>query len=137
MPHLEKVKQLEFVIFDRKSIWVFTQRSVIFYPRFQNYFFPAHLEEDLNPVDEEEDDDDEHEGGVAAVEDVRIELAVLVVGEPHHAHLGHHQRVRDHVEHQEAKEGLQEGLFESYFFPQQGQLYCIIVPWRGTWVGPT
>ena len=49
-----------------------------------------------------------------------IKLPVaLVVGEPDHAHLRHHQRVRDHVEHQEAKEGLQQGLFESYFLPRK------------------
>ena len=72
-------------------------------PHFDLSFCP-HLEEDLNPVDEEEDDDDEHEGGVAAVEDVGVELAVLVLRCPHHDHLGHHQRVRDHVEHQEPEE---------------------------------
>ena len=68
--------------------------------------FCANLEEDLDPVDEEEDDDDEHEDGVAAVEDVSVELAVLVV-RPHHAQLGHQQRVRDDVEHQETEERLQ------------------------------
>ncbi len=38
----------------------------------------SYLEEDLNAIDEKEDDDDEHEEGVAAVEDVGVELAVLV-----------------------------------------------------------
>ena len=38
----------------------------------------GYLEEDLDAVDEEEDDDDEHEEGVAAVEDVDVELPVLM-----------------------------------------------------------
>jgi hypothetical protein len=38
----------------------------------------VYLEEDFHSVDEEEDDDDEHEDGVAAVEDVSVELAILV-----------------------------------------------------------
>lgn len=42
----------------------------------------AYLEEDLDAVDEEKDDDDEHEDGVAAVEDVSVELTVLVF-DPH------------------------------------------------------
>ena len=68
----------------------------------------AYLEEDLDPVDEEEDDDDKHEYGVAAVEYVSVELAVLVV-RPHHAQLGHQQRVGDDIEHQETEERLQWG----------------------------
>jgi len=38
----------------------------------------VYLEEDFHSVDEEEDDDDEHEDGVAAIEDVSVELAILV-----------------------------------------------------------
>ena len=38
---------------------------------------PSDFEEDLDPIDEEEDDDDEHQAGVAAVEDVTVELMVL------------------------------------------------------------
>ena len=38
----------------------------------------VYLEEDFHSVDEEEDDDDEHEDGVAAVEDVSVELTILV-----------------------------------------------------------
>ncbi len=42
------------------------------------FFLIVYLEEDFHSVDEEEDDDDEHEDGVAAVEDVSVELAILV-----------------------------------------------------------
>jgi hypothetical protein len=46
---------------------------------FCDYFFLfVYLEEDFHSVDEKEDDDDEHEDGVAAVEDVSVELAILV-----------------------------------------------------------
>jgi hypothetical protein len=38
----------------------------------------VYLEEDFHSVDEEEDDHDEHEDGVAAVEDVSVELTILV-----------------------------------------------------------
>ena len=44
-------------------------------PTFRRFY----LEEDLNAVDEEEDDDDEHEDGVAPVENVGVELAILVL----------------------------------------------------------
>ena len=37
-----------------------------------------YLEEDLNSVDEEKDDNDEHEEGVAAVEDVGVELTLFM-----------------------------------------------------------
>ena len=37
------------------------------------------FEEDLDPVDEEEHDHHEHQRGVAAVEDVAVELVVLAI----------------------------------------------------------
>ena len=42
------------------------------------YLLFAYFEEDLNSVDEEKDDNDEHEEGVAAVEDVSVELALFM-----------------------------------------------------------
>ena len=41
-------------------------------------FHFAYLEEDLHSIDEEKDDNDEHEEGVAAVEDVGVELTLLM-----------------------------------------------------------
>jgi len=46
---------------------------------FDSNLAAIYLKEDLNAVDEEEDDDDEHQDGVAPVEDVGVELAVLVL----------------------------------------------------------
>ena len=40
---------------------------------------PSDFEEDFDPVDEEEHNHHEHQRGVAAVEDVAVELVVLAI----------------------------------------------------------